>query len=76
MRYNYKMSKLLEQAIAEARKLPPDEQDAVGAIILAEIADEGTSARHGLSATRNSPTQALSSSKFFIRSLGRQQRWT
>jgi hypothetical protein len=34
------MSKILEQAIAEARKLPPDEQDAVGAIILAEIADE------------------------------------
>ena len=34
------MSKILEQAIAEARKLPPHEQDTVGAIILAEIADE------------------------------------
>jgi hypothetical protein len=34
------MTKLLDKAIAEARKLPPEEQDAVGAIILDEIADE------------------------------------
>ena len=34
------MSKLLEKAVEEARKLPPEEQDAVGAIILEEIADE------------------------------------
>jgi hypothetical protein len=34
------MTKLLDKAIEEARKLPPGEQDAVGAIILEEIADE------------------------------------
>jgi len=34
------MTKLLDKAIEEARKLPPEEQDAVGAIILEEIADE------------------------------------
>ncbi|MBM3732613.1 MAG: hypothetical protein FJW24_03945 [Acidimicrobiia bacterium] len=34
------MTKLLDKAIAEARKLPPEEQDTVGAIILEEIADE------------------------------------
>jgi len=34
------MTKLLKKAIAEARRLPPDEQDAIGAIILEEIADE------------------------------------
>mgnify|MGYP001037354939 CR=1 FL=1 len=34
------MTKLLDKAIAAARKLPPEEQDTVGAIILGEIADE------------------------------------
>jgi len=34
------MTKLLDKAIAAARKLPPEEQDTVGAIILEEIADE------------------------------------
>jgi len=34
------MTKLLDKAIAAARKLPPEEQDGVGAIILEEIADE------------------------------------
>ena len=34
------MTKLLDKAIEEARKLSPDEQDTVGAIILEEIADE------------------------------------
>ena len=34
------MTKLLDKAIAAARKLPPEEQDCVGAIILEEIADE------------------------------------
>lgn len=31
------MTKLLNKAIAEARRLPPEEQDALGAIILAKI---------------------------------------
>jgi hypothetical protein len=34
------MTKILDKAIEEARKLPPEEQDALGAIILEEIADE------------------------------------
>ena len=34
------MTKLLEKAFEEARKLPPEDQDALGAIILEEIADE------------------------------------
>jgi len=34
------MTKLLKKAIAEARRLPPEEQDAIGAMILEEIADE------------------------------------
>ena len=34
------MSKLLDQAFEQARKLPPGEQDAIGAIILEEIADD------------------------------------
>lgn len=34
------MTKLLKKAIAEARRLSPEEQDAIGAIILDEIADE------------------------------------
>jgi hypothetical protein len=34
------MSKLLNKAIAKARKLPSDEQDAIGALILEELADE------------------------------------
>lgn len=34
------MSQLLEQAIAEARKLPADEQEVLAAISLAEIEDE------------------------------------
>ena len=34
------MTKLLKKAFDEARKLPPEEQDALGAILLEEIADE------------------------------------
>ncbi len=34
------MTKLLEKALEEVRKLPPDGQDAIGAIILEELADE------------------------------------
>jgi hypothetical protein len=34
------MTQLLEQAIAEARKLPAPEQDALAALILEELADE------------------------------------
>ena len=34
------MTKLLDKAIAAARKLLPEGQDSVGAIILEEIADE------------------------------------
>ncbi len=34
------MTKLLDKAVEEARKLPSEEQDALGAIILEEIADE------------------------------------
>ena len=39
------MTKILDKAIEEARKLPPEEQDALGAIILEEIADEARWAR-------------------------------
>lgn len=34
------MTKLLDKAIEQARKLPPEDQDALCAIILDEIADE------------------------------------
>ena len=34
------MTQLLEQAIAEVKKLVPSEQDAIAALILDEIADE------------------------------------
>ena len=34
------MSQLLDRAVAEARKLPGPEQDAIAAIILEEIQDE------------------------------------
>ncbi len=34
------MATLLDKAIEEARKLPPDEQETLAAIILEEIADE------------------------------------
>ncbi len=34
------MSQLLEQAIGEVRKLPAPEQDAIGALILEELADD------------------------------------
>ena len=34
------MTKLLDKAIAEARKLPPEDQDALGARLLEELADE------------------------------------
>ena len=34
------MTKLLQKAIQEAKKLPQDEQDAIAALILDEIADE------------------------------------
>ncbi len=39
------MTKLLDKAIEQARKLPPEDQDALGAIILDEIADEARWAR-------------------------------
>ncbi len=39
------MPKLFDRAIAAARKLPPDEQETLGAIILDEIADERRWAR-------------------------------
>jgi hypothetical protein len=34
------MTQLLEQALAEVRKLPQPEQDAIAALILEELADE------------------------------------
>lgn len=34
------MPKLFDKAVAAVRKLPPDQQDTIGAIILEEIADE------------------------------------
>lgn len=34
------MTALLEQALAEVQKLPPDQQDAIAALILEELADE------------------------------------
>ena len=34
------MSKLLEEAVAEVRKLPDVEQEAIASLILAEIEDE------------------------------------
>ncbi len=34
------MTKLLQKAIDAARKLPPEQQDTLGAIILEEIEDE------------------------------------
>lgn len=34
------MSPLLDQAVAEVRKLPDTEQDAIAALILAEIEDD------------------------------------
>ena len=34
------MTELLDKAIEAARKLPPDEQDVLGTIILEEIVDE------------------------------------
>lgn len=34
------MSRLLEQAVEEARKLPDDAQDAIAAVILEEIEDD------------------------------------
>jgi len=39
------MTELLDKAINEARKLSPREQDALGTIILEEIADEALWAR-------------------------------
>ena len=39
------MTKLLDKAIEQARKLPPEDQDALGAIILDEIAEEARWAR-------------------------------
>jgi|SRR5580700_9061661 predicted transcriptional regulator len=38
----YRMSKLLEQAIAKARTLPEEEQDALGAVLLSMTEDDGT----------------------------------
>jgi hypothetical protein len=37
---NCRMTKLLERALAEVRKLPDERQDAIAAIILDEIVDE------------------------------------
>ena len=34
------MTKILDKAIEEVRKLPPEQQDALGARILEELADE------------------------------------
>ncbi|HMO86753.1 MAG TPA: hypothetical protein PKC18_17730 [Lacipirellulaceae bacterium] len=34
------MTALLDQALAEIQKLPPDEQDAIATLILEELADE------------------------------------
>ena len=34
------MTALLERAFSEARKLPPEQQDALGSLLLDEIADE------------------------------------
>ncbi len=34
------MTTLLEQALAEVRKLPPERQDAIATLILEELADE------------------------------------
>ena len=34
------MTALLEQALAELHKLPPDQQDAIAALILEELTDE------------------------------------
>ena len=34
------MTALLEQALAEVHKLPPDQQDAIATLILEELADE------------------------------------
>jgi len=34
------MTALLEQALAEVHKLPPDHQDVIAALILEELADE------------------------------------
>ncbi|MDZ4717322.1 MAG: hypothetical protein SH847_02550 [Roseiflexaceae bacterium] len=36
------MTALLEQALAEVHKLPPDQQDAIAALILEELTDEET----------------------------------
>lgn len=34
------MTELLQKAFEEASKLPPDEQDAIASVLLAELADE------------------------------------
>ncbi len=34
------MPKLFDKAVAAVRKLPPDEQEKIGAILLQELADE------------------------------------
>ena len=34
------MTKLLEKAFAEVKKAPPDVQDAIGRLVLAELQDE------------------------------------
>jgi hypothetical protein len=36
------MTALLEQALTEIHKLPPDQQDAIAALILEELTDEET----------------------------------
>lgn len=36
------MTALLDQALAEVQRLPPEQQDAIAALILEELADEAT----------------------------------
>jgi predicted amidophosphoribosyltransferase len=36
------MTALLEQALAEVHKLPPDQQDAIATLILEELTDEAS----------------------------------
>ena len=39
--YGFEMSKLLEEAVEAARRLPADSQDEIGRIILALVANDG-----------------------------------
>jgi hypothetical protein len=44
--YGARMSKLLEQAIAKARTLPEEDQDALGAVLLSMTDDEAEGILH------------------------------